>query len=261
MPYILVNNVQLYYEEEGSGTPLIFLHGLGGNLRMFRSEMEYFKRFFRVIALDSRGHGRSEKPQQYSLTDHVEDVIAFMDHLGIEKANLLGISMGSYIAQGVAIQITERIEQLILISSKSNGETSSMVRLLTEYAGEMVNLNQQEKLFYISKYIFHNFPALASSMKEVADYNTLTEEQQVIANKALEGFDFRPFLNEIKARTLVINGKYDGLNPPGQGKEIATLIPGSTYLEFENSGHAPNVEERERFLEEVQNFLFNGVHI
>jgi 3-oxoadipate enol-lactonase len=259
MPEVRLNDVHLYYEEEGSGAPLIFLHGLGGNMRMFRSEMDYFKRFFRVIALDSRGHGRSDKPNEYRLNNHVGDVISLMDYLGLEKASVLGISMGSYIAQGVAIQIPEQIEKLIVVSSKSNGETSSMMRLLTEYADEMLDLNQQEKLFYVSKYIFHNFPALASSMKEVAEYNTLTEAQQLIANKALEGFDYRPLLHKIKARTLVINGKYDGLNPPSQGKEIAVLIPGASYLEFENSGHAPNVEERERFLDEVGHFLLNRV--
>ncbi|WP_028401569.1 alpha/beta fold hydrolase [Ectobacillus panaciterrae] len=83
----------------------------------------------------------------------------------------------------------------------------------------------------------------------------LTPEQQAAANKALEGFDFRPDLNKVTAKTLVISGKYDGLNPPELGREIASLIPDSTFVEFEKSGHAPNVEEHKYFMELVINFL------
>ncbi|MFD2445317.1 alpha/beta fold hydrolase [Bacillus sp. CGMCC 1.16607] len=258
MATILINGIHLNYEEEGTGVPLILLHGLAGNIMMFQHEIEVLKKNFRVIALDSRGHGKSEKPSTYTLEDHVNDVISFMDYFGIEKASILGISMGSYIAQGVAIKVPERINQLVLVSSKSNGETSSMMRLLSEYAEEMVNLNQQEKLMYVSKYIFHNLPALAKSMKETTEYSSLTPEQNVAANKALEGFDFRSSLHKIKATTLVINGKYDGLNPPVQGKEIAALIPHAVYIEFENSGHAPNKEEQEKFMAVIQDFLIES---
>ena len=71
----------------------------------------------------------------------------------------------------------------------------------------------------------------------------LTSEQQEAANKALEGFDFRPQLPYVMAETLVISGKYHELNPPKRGKEIATLMPNASFVEFENSGHIPQAEE------------------
>ncbi len=80
-------------------------------------------------------------------------------------------------------------------------------------------------------------------------------EKQKAANAALEGFDFREDLNKIEAETLVISGTYDGLNPPEKGKEVAELIPNATYIEFEESGHSPNVEEKDRFIQTVGDFL------
>ncbi|MGV3465348.1 MAG: alpha/beta fold hydrolase, partial [Heyndrickxia sp.] len=85
--------------------------------------------------------------------------------------------------------------------------------------------------------------------------HVLTPDEQAAANKALEGFDFRSDLHKITAETLVISGKYDGLNPPTLGKEIADLIPRSTFVEFEKSGHAPNAEEPEKFINIVKDFL------
>ncbi|WP_051882296.1 alpha/beta fold hydrolase [Chryseobacterium soli] len=85
----------------------------------------------------------------------------------------------------------------------------------------------------------------------------LTPEQFAAANNALTNFDFRKGLPNITAPTLVISGKYDGLNPPKDGKEITTLIPNATFTELQFSGHAPIYEETERYLKLVEDFLLN----
>ena len=254
MPEALLNNATLHYREEGNGTPLLLLHGLTGSMLMYENEIAQLKNDFRVIALDSRGHGKSEKPSSYTLKDHVQDVIALMDYLEIEKAHILGISMGSYIAQGVAIESPERVDKLILVSAKAHGKTSSMARLFAQYESELEGLDYPEKINYISRYIFHNLEAVGKSMKDMQSI-MLTPEQQAAANKALEGFDYRTNLHKITADTLVISGKYDGLNPPEEGREIAELIPKSTFMEFKASGHSPNVEEPVCFMKEITSFL------
>ena len=256
MPEFISRGVTLYYEEAGKGEPLLFLHGLTASHNMFKQEVEYFKGNFRVITLDSRGHGLSDKPLNYTIGEHIEDVIALMDYLKIERVHLLGMSMGSYIAQGVAIEQPNRVEKLILVSSKSNGKTSSMQELFARHADELEGLDYQEKIDQSSKYIFHNLSEVGKWMNEIGpDEIVLTPEQQAAANKALEGFDFRLALPTVTAKTLVISGTYDGLNPPEQGAEIAGLIPNASFIEFENSGHSPDVEETERFLDVVMDFL------
>ncbi|MWV42958.1 alpha/beta fold hydrolase [Paenibacillus sp. HJL G12] len=256
MPHRSLNGIQIYYEEKGSGEPLLLLHGLGMNILAHVQEMEALAQQNRVIAMDARGHGKSDKPSMYTLQDHIDDVIALLDELHIEKTILLGGSMGSYIAQGVAMAVPERIHKLILVAAKSNGKTSSMARMMAEHEKETAGMEVYEKIQLLSKYMFHRLDRVGIWMN---DFNQTcpapTEAQQMAANKALEGFDFRPDLHRITARTLVIGGAHDGLNPPDEGRVIASLIPKAVFVEFDQSGHAPNIEEPDRFLETVNHFL------
>lgn len=256
MPMLSNRGTGIYYEEKGSGKPLILLHGLGMNMRAHQQEIDALAEQYRVIAMDARGHGKSDKPSHYTFQEHIDDVVALMDELHIEQTMLLGFSMGSYIAQGVAIAVPERVDALILVAAKSNGKTSSTARLMAEHEEETAGLDLQEKIQLLSKYMFHK---LGSVGKWMNDFNQTcpapTEAQQAAANKALEGFDFRPELSRITARTLVIGGTHDGLNPPDEGRIIAALVPKAVFVEFDQSGHAPSIEEPERFLETLNAFL------
>ncbi|WKA59206.1 alpha/beta hydrolase [Planococcus shenhongbingii] len=256
MPEFISNGVRLYYEEAGEGMPVILLHGLGSSHAMFRQEMDFLKNEYRVIAIDCRGHGKSDKPVKFTLNDHIEDVIALLDHLGIKKAHIIGVSMGSYIAQGVVLAHPDRVEKLVLVVSKAHGKTSSTQELLTRYADELEGIEEQKQMEYLSKYVFHNLPAIQKWQEEMAQIEPeLSLTEMAAANKALEGFDFRSALPTVTAQTLIISGSYDGLNPPVRGQELASLIQNSTFVEFEQSGHAPNVEEPEKIITTVSAFL------
>ncbi|TQS75392.1 alpha/beta fold hydrolase [Ornithinibacillus gellani] len=254
MPQLAVNDVELFYEEKGSGEVLILIHGLTSNHHMLKQEMNYFHNHYRVIAYDARGHGKSSKPDAYSLADHIQDVIALMDTLEIEQASLLGMSMGTYIAQGVAIAIPDRVKKLILVSGSAHHKNQDE-GLMAEHQRELGHLAFDEQLGRLVQYIFHDLDAVGTWMASIP--GRLIPEQQQIAADALADFDFRNELNQVTAETLVISGKYDGLNPPAQGKEIADHIPHAHFYLFEQSGHAPNIEEPERFLALITDFLSN----
>ncbi|MED1203177.1 alpha/beta fold hydrolase [Heyndrickxia acidicola] len=257
MPAFISNGARLYFKEDGEGAPLILLHGLHGSSRMLKKEISQLKEHFRVIALDARGHGESDKPQHYTMEDHIQDVVNLLNHLKLEKVFLLGISMGSYIAQGVASAYPKRVEKLVLVVPKGHGKTSSMQELLDRHAQELEGLSFAEQFSYVSKYIFHSSAAIQNAFSEFyADKAMLTSPQeQDASNKAIEGFNFLKDLEKITAKTLVISGKYDGLNPPERGKEVASRIPDAAFIEFMHSGHGPSIEEPERFKKEVINFL------
>lgn len=256
MPETMINNLNLFYEETGQGEPLVLIHGLGSSHAMFEAEAEHFQTHFRVIRYDARGHGQSGKPAQYTLNDHIEDLRALLDFLEIGKAHILGASMGSYIAQGFALAHQDRVGKLILAVSKSNGKTSSTQELIERYQDEIDGLDELETMEYLSKYMFHNLKAVGRWQADLAKAEKpLSLTEQAAANKALEGFDFRAALPTIAAETLIISGTHDGLNPPERGKEIASFIPQARFVEFEESGHAPSVEEPEKFLQVVGEFL------
>jgi 3-oxoadipate enol-lactonase len=256
MPFFKSNNINLFFEDIGEGSPLLLLHGLNSSHAMFYRELDFFKKKHRVIALDARGHGKSDKPAAYTLKEHIQDAIALLDYLGLESTYVLGVSMGSYIAQGIAIAIPSRVKKLVLVATKPHGEQSSMSELFERYAEDFKGLSLIEKLHRSSKYMFHNSTEVDQWLKKTAENSEqLTMTEQMAASEALKGFDFRPLLGKIQAETLVISGKYDGLNPPAKGRETAVLIPDATYMEFKRSGHAPNVEQAGLFLDVVDNFL------
>ncbi|MEZ0480959.1 alpha/beta fold hydrolase [Planococcus sp. SSTMD024] len=256
MPIFTRNDVSLYYEDIGSGQPLLLFHGLTSSSAMFHREINFFRTKRRIIALDSRGHGHSAKPDSYTLDDHIEDAAALMDHLQLESVDVLGISMGSYIAQGVAARRPERVRKLLLVATKSFGAQSSMAELLDRHADEFNGLSIHDKLDKAQEYIFHRLTAVKKSQEKAARNSPqLSMEQQGIASNALERFDLRPELPAISAETLVISGRHDELNPPDKGRETAQLIPNASFMEFKRSGHAPNVEQPRLFLGIAENFL------
>ena len=255
MGLIKMNGINLNVTIKGVGHPLVLIHGIGGDHIQLENEISQFAKNYKTIALDCRGHGESDKPDNYSLQDHVCDILGILDHYEIEATSLLGVSMGSYIAQGVAIAAPERIDRLILTVPKSNGLTSSVQRLMSEHVKELEGLNLHESILALLKYMTFN-PELMKKHIDIFE-TKLSPAQFISANKALSNFDFRNDLPKIKAKTLVISGKYDGLNPPSEGKLCASLIPNATFVEMQYSGHAPNYEEPELYIKIIDDFLKN----
>lgn len=256
MPTFTRNGIELYYEDIGEGRPLLLLHGLTSNSAMFYREIEFFKDKQRIIAMDSRGHGNSSRQDSYTLQDHIEDAYALMSYLKLETVDVLGVSMGSYIAQGLAIKYAEKVSKLILVATKSHGRQSSMAELFERHKEIFEGLSMLEKFAASSSYIYHNQPLIDEWLSKTAEQSRqLTMQEQISASEALKEFDFRNQLSQITAETLVISGKFDGLNPPEKGRETAVAIPDATFMEFKRSGHGPNVEQAKLFLAVVDNFL------
>ena len=119
MPFVNNDDIKIHYHVEGSGPTLVMQHGLTGSLANwydygFVTELQ---KFYRLILIDARGHGHSSKPhdpQQYDLKLRVGDITSVMDHLGIEKANYLGYSMGGRIGFGLILHALERFESFII---------------------------------------------------------------------------------------------------------------------------------------------------
>lgn len=257
-----INGVHLNVQRTGKGQPVILLHGLMSNLTALQPETQRLSRSFEVIAIDSRGHGRSEKPTHFTLQDHIDDVLGVMDDLKLDTADLIGTSAGSYIAQGVASQQPERIGKLVLIVPKSNGKTSSVARFIAEHPEEVRGLSHDEIQALVLSHIFA--PSTPESVRtaqtewsrQQAEQGLSLDAQQAdAASQALAGFDFRPVLPQITAETLVISGRHDILNLVAEGQLIAELVPKARLKILEQSGHLPNVEEPERLLNLVEKFL------
>ncbi|ADV66771.1 alpha/beta fold hydrolase [Deinococcus maricopensis] len=257
-----VNGLHLHVHEAGRGEPLVLLHGLGSNVTALAPDIEHFARTHRVIALDSRGHGRSDRPAHYTLQDHIDDVVGVLDALHLDRVALMGSSMGSYVAQGVATQHPHRVGRLMLVTPKAHGQTSSSARFLAAHAAELAGRTPEQISAFLLDHLFA--PTTPASVREAARAFaaeqaraglTLTPEQQLAANRALEGFDFRAALPRVTARTLVLSGRHDPLNTVADGEEVARLIPNATFMVLERAGHLPALEDAAHLHTLVDAFL------
>ena len=116
MGFIDQNGVKIYYETHGSGDPLILIEGLAQQVSMWKYQIKGLKNLFKLITFDIRGSGKSDKPQSgYSLDLFVEDTKAIIDQLNLEKPNILGVSLGGFIAQTFTVKYENLINKLILV--------------------------------------------------------------------------------------------------------------------------------------------------
>lgn len=114
-------DIQLFYQEQGAGTPLLLLHGNGEDGTYFVHQMDVLSKFFRVIALDTRGHGASPRgTAPFTIRQFAADLLDFMDQMQLEKAHVLGFSDGGNIALTFALQHPERVDRLILNGANLN---------------------------------------------------------------------------------------------------------------------------------------------
>jgi len=118
MPKVKVNDLEMFYVESGQGEPLVLIHGLGGDHKEWIMQVPVFSRKFRVIALDLRGHGESQKVgEEYSLPMFAKDVVGLLDKLKIDKAYFCGVSMGGAVALQIALNYPERVKKLVLVDT------------------------------------------------------------------------------------------------------------------------------------------------
>ncbi len=123
MPTANIGDVEIYFEEHGSGEPLIMVLGLGQDIATWGFQIEELSKHLRLVVFDNRDSGKSSRcTDNYETETMAQDVLSLMGHLGIERAHLLGTSMGAMVAQHVALMAPERLKSLILASTTSWGE-------------------------------------------------------------------------------------------------------------------------------------------
>ena len=256
---VTVFGAKIRYLEAGDTTKptLVLLHGLGGQAENWSFVIPALSAKYHVIAIDQVGFGKSEKPFiKYRIGTYADFLDKFLTELKIEKTTLIGNSLGGWIAGFYAIKYPTRVEKLILVDAA--GLTPKVIDYTKVY---QLQSSTRDEVKANLKLIFAN-QAYAESPATIDNFLT----QRVLANdgyaidsitesiKRNEDFlDNR--LVEIKAKTLIIWGKQDGLIPVEDGERFKKGIANSDLLVINNCGHVPMVEKFDAFSKAVLEFM------
>ncbi len=264
--FLNINDIEICIDDTEQGeNALLLIHGLTGNKATMYPIRDMFKDHYRVITIDTRGHGESTRPKEYTIDDHADDIHEIIKELGLEKVDILGYSMGSYIALRAAEARCDDINHLVLACTKLKGKTSSVARLLKEANLDITQVSQEEMMGVILK------ASLAPQSYEMAingelnieeilngdGSQELNEEEKAAEDASLANFDNSTNYEKVSCKTLVIGAEYDGINPPELGREVADGIDGAEFELIKDAGHLAFAEQPDVFYNVIKNFLDN----
>lgn len=264
MPTVTVpgTGINLYYEEHGSGPPLLLIFGFTGNAQSWALQLRDFAPHFRCIVFDNRGVGRSSAPEgAYTIAEMAADAVAVLDAVGVERAHVLGYSMGGQIAQVLALTAPERVEKLVLTSTWAKGDRlfNEVIDVWGELYRQGVDLHTCVRYAYtwVLTDQFLDVPGALDQMLELAKANPFPAPPHGIwgQSRAILASDTLDRLPRIRARTLVMVGKQDILTPPKFAERLAAGIPGATLTVLERGGHGYLFENTNEFNHTVLAFL------
>jgi len=262
MPKAKVNGINVDYAVEGKGEPLVMIMGLGGARSSFRSQTGVFKKYYRTVTFDNRGVGKSDKPAgPYTINMMADDTLGLMNHLGIQRAHVLGVSMGGMIAQELAINHPERVDKLVLGCSFSKtgiGANSVGMRVAMEaYEKSSQDETSQRKLISAMLDLSFNSWSNRVFLRPIAKIaiRLYPVGGMLEQRKALSTHDTTERLGMIGAPTLVITGTDDRLVNPASSETIAELVPNAKLVWVPGGGHYFFMEKHDDFNREVLRFL------
>jgi len=254
----LTTGVTLQYLEQGrpNGAPVIFLHGYTDSHHSFDLNLPIFPRRHHVYALDQRGHGGSSKPACcYTQNDFSNDVIAFMDQLGIASATLVGHSMGSFVAHQVAAEHPSRVDKLVLVGSATTVAGNPGALELKSAVDTLVDPIDPEfvRAFQASTF----FQPIPETFLDTAVSESLRVPAS-IWKQALDGLiaeDHTAALAQITAETTIFWGDQDVFFFAEHQTAVVAAIPGSTLVTYPQTGHGLHVERPVRFVRDMRRIL------
>ena len=256
------DGVKIHYQVRGQGDPLVLIMGFGADGSLWEQHVAEYETYFTCYLIDNRGVGKSDQPAgPYNTNEMADDVIAVMDHAGIDSARVAGISMGGAIAQQLAINYPERIESLVLISTwpRFNNYAKTVYENLKKLRKTSKPEDFMELLqlwIFAPPYYELHLDSLKEGQSQAASNPSPQTEQGFDGQlDACIHHDTVDQLHLIKVPTLITVGNRDIFTPPEFSQILHDRIPNSEYVEFPDGGHVHHWEDLERFNKVTTEFL------
>lgn len=244
---------RLRYLDVGSGPAVVLIHGLAGDHRAWRAQVALLRECYRVIAFDNRGAGASTQiDETVSTRDLASDTLALMAHAGIERAHVVGRSMGGAVAQHMALMAPERVASLVLCASFASLDplgrrVLSNMREALEWRLRWDDHARHSVQNFVSASFFNERPAEVAAIERLIGGETRLPACYIRQNEACQNHDTLLQLARIAQPTLVMGGSVDPICSPTATKALAAGLPDATLEMFDGASHFFLLEQPERF--------------
>jgi pimeloyl-ACP methyl ester carboxylesterase len=252
MPFAKSASVQIYYETNGEGHAVVFVHGGGGNTLSWFNQVPEFSKRYRVITVDLRGFKHSKcPPDEVHPKVFADDMRAVLDAEGIEQAAFVCQSLGAWAGLPLAVQHPDRVTCLVLTGSPTPAYSEQNWQVLRESGERFMNRSSVAQSFLPSLFI-ERHPQLHFLYDQIRllngpfDARRMQDESVRIHPQQFEGY---------RVPTLMMGGSLDYFLTPDSHRHVATLIPGAALYDFPQAGHSAYFEEPEHFNRVVGSFL------
>lgn len=244
------------FDGKPDGIPLVFINSLGSDLRIWENVIPTFADDFRILRYDKYGHGLSDiAPSPFNIRDHAATLTHLLDAYEIDKAVIVGISVGGMIAMDFAVQNPDSTQALVLLDTFPTIGTPEMWNT-------RINTLRERGMESLGNTILERWFSPTFNTKDPAAYrgyyNMLT--RMPVAGytgtcEAIRDADLTQAAKTIKAPTLVLCGAEDASTPPDLVRGLTEIIPNSRYVEIEAAGHLPCVEQPQATANAIGEFL------
>ncbi len=257
----IINGITMAYDDSGSGPPLLLIHGFPLCRRMWHPQLNKLPLAgYRVIAPDLRGFGDSDAPDgPYSMEIFADDVIGLMDHLGIEKAVIGGMSMGGYALFNLLERYPERARGALFITTRANADDEAGRARRLQLATDVRKFGPQVVADAFRQVLFApDTPAERPKLVEEVCGWMVANDSRGLAGGLLamrERKDYTPLLGSIRVPAMAIAAEDDQAAPPTALGVITAGIPGCRLCTVPAAGHLANLEDVKAFNACVLEFL------
>ena len=267
MPHIHTNGINLYYEERGSGAPLLLIMGITAPGAVWEKHAAYWEKDFQCIIGDNRGVGLSDQPAgPYTSAQMADDYAGLLDSLQIQNVRVVGCSMGSIIAQQLALRHPEKVRSLVLMCPWARCDNTAkaifqhLMHCKARLTPEEFNLFIQLLIYSKSSWDNDNIYAELKESRQQAAIDPLPQPLQGLEGQAAACIthDVLGELSKIQQPAFIIGGKEDIFTPVWMAEEVAGGISNAELHLYEKSGHAFHWENLSDFNPRVRNWLINN---
>jgi pimeloyl-ACP methyl ester carboxylesterase len=269
MPHLTTDDgVQLYYEEAGSGAPIVFVHEFAGDYRSYETQIRFFSRRYRCIAFNARGYPPSDVPEdwrQYSQERARDDIRDVLDALGLPKAHIVGISMGGFAVLHFGFAYAERATSLVVAGCGYGAQPDKRQQFQEETARtaaqiESVGMAEVSKTYGAGptrvQYQNKDPRGYAEFLAQLAEHSTrgAANTMRGVQGRRPSLWELTEQMKQLEVPTLIATGDEDDpcLEP---GLLMKRAIPSAALAVFPNTGHALNIEEPDLFNQALADFF------